>query len=285
MVKLFNQNAEVFVPDGKNGEDALARTTHIGVGAHQDDIELLAFHGILECMKTPGKWFTSVTCTDGAGSPRSGRYAAFTNEQMQEIRWQEQRTAAIIGRYSAAVQLKHSSSTVRTPNSPALLDDLRKLLSLTKPSIVYTHNLADKHDTHLGVVLNLITALRELPEKQRPTKVYGVEIWRNLDWMPDKAKVLLDVTGADHTAAALLGAFDSQIAGGKRYDLATMGRWRANATYLDSYGVDKTEMTAFAMDLTPLVADTSLDIVDYTTGYINQFKDDVTNKLRKQIKQ
>jgi len=35
---------------------------------------------------------------------------------------------------------------------------------------------------------------------------------------------------------ALLGVFESQIAGGKRYDLALMGRRRANATYFESHG-------------------------------------------------
>ncbi len=283
-MKFSNQNAEVFIPDGKNEEEALTRTTHMGFGAHQDDIEILAFHGILESLNTPGKWFGSVTCTDGAGSPRTGRYAALTNEQMQEIRWQEQRNAAIVGRYSAAVQLKHASSVIRTPGNPALLNDFRNILSLAKPSVVYTHNLADKHDTHLGVVLNLIAALREMPDKQKPSKVYGVEIWRSLDWMPDKAKVLLDVGGADHTAAALLGVYDSQIAGGKRYDLATMGRWRANATYLDGYVVDTTQLMAYAMDLTPLIMDKTMDIVDYAAGYINTFKDDVAERLRKQLK-
>lgn len=283
-MKLHNSNSEIFVPDGKVAEDALSRTTHMGFGAHQDDIEILAFHGIMECLNTAGKWFTSVTCTDGAGSPRTGHYAVYSNEQMQEIRWQEQRNAALVGRYSAAVQLKHTSSTVRSPENTALLEDFRKILSLAKPSVIYTHNLADKHDTHIGVVLNLIAALRELPANQQPAKVYGVEIWRNLDWMPDKTKVLLDVTGADHTAAALLGVYDSQIAGGKRYDLATMGRWRANATYLDSYGVDKAQLIAFAMDLTPLITDNTLDITDYASGFIATFKDDVVDRLRKQIK-
>lgn len=282
-MNLHNSNAEVFVPDGKTTEDALSQTTHMGFGAHQDDIEILGFHGILECMKTPGKWFTGVTCTDGSGSPRTGRYASFTNEQMQEVRWQEQRNASLVGRFAAVVQLKHASSAVKAPQNTSVLEDFRTILSLAKPSVVYTHNLADKHDTHLGVVLKLITVLRELSAARRPKKVYGVEIWRNLDWMLDKERVILDVSGADHTAAALLGVYDSQIAGGKRYDLATMGRWRANATYFDGYGVDTAPMTSFAMDLTPLIENNTLDIVDYATEYIAKFKDDVTNRLRKHI--
>jgi len=284
-MKLHNSNAEIFVPDGATTENALSRTTHMGFGAHQDDIEILGFHGILKCMNTPGNWFTAVTCTDGAGSPRTGRYATYSNEQMQEVRWQEQRNAAMIGRFSAAVQLKHPSSEIRAPGNTSVPDDFRKILSQANPTVIYTHNLADKHDTHLGVVLKLITVLRELPSDKRPEKVYGVEIWRGLDWMPDDAKIILDVSGADHTAAALLGAYDSQIAGGKRYDLATMGRWRANTTYFDGYSVDKVQLTSFAMDLSPLIIKSTLDIVDYTAEYINKFRNDVINRLHKQIAQ
>ena len=284
-MKLHNSNAEIFVPDGVTTENALSRSTHMGFGAHQDDIEILGFHGILKCMNTPGNWFTAVTCTDGAGSPRTGRYATYSNEQMQEVRWQEQRNAAMIGRFSAAVQLKHPSSEIRAPGNTSVPDDFRKILSQANPTVIYTHNLADKHDTHLGVVLKLITALRELPHEKRPKKVYGVEIWRGLDWMPDDAKIILDVSGADHTAAALLGAYDSQIAGGKRYDLATMGRWRANTTYFDGYSVDKVQLTSFAMDLSPLIMKSTLDIVDYAAEYINKFRNDVIDRLHKQIVQ
>ncbi|MDD4871955.1 MAG: PIG-L family deacetylase [Kiritimatiellae bacterium] len=284
-MKFNNSNAEVYVPDGLFDESALKRTTHIGFGAHQDDLEILAFHGILECLNTPGKWFTGVTCTDGAGSPRIGRYANFTNEQMQETRWQEQRHAASIGRYSSVIQLKYASSAIKDPKNRTVPDDFRTILSFAKPTVIYTHNLTDKHDTHVGVVLKLISMLRELSPEKRPEKVYGVEIWRDLDWMPDKAKVVLDVSGADHTAAALLGVYDSQIAGGKRYDLATMGRWRANATYFESHGVDTTQMTSFAMDLTPLITNKDLDIVDYATDFVSKFKDDVVSRLRKHITQ
>ncbi len=80
--------------------------------------------------------------------------------------------------------------------------------------------------------------MRELPRGQRPKKVWGCEVWRNLDWLADDDKVLMDVSGHEHLAAALNGMFDSQIPGGKRYDLATLGRRRANATFLESHATD-----------------------------------------------
>ncbi|MFP4541109.1 MAG: hypothetical protein ACLFR7_05730, partial [Opitutales bacterium] len=77
-----------------------------------------------------------------------------------------------------------------------------------------------------------------LPPEERPERVLGCEVWRGLDWMPDDEKVPLDVSGNLELAQQLNGVFDSQIVGGKRYDLATIGRRRANATFLESHHAD-----------------------------------------------
>jgi hypothetical protein len=113
--------------------------------------------------------------------------------------------------------------------------------------------------------------------------VWGCEVWRNLDWLPDADKVLMDVSGRDNLAAALNGVFDSQIAGGKRYDLATIGRRASNATFFESHATDKTTQLNFGMDLTPLVADESRDVVDYVCGFIEKFQADVRGKLSKRL--
>jgi len=74
---------------------------------------------------------------------------------------------------------------------------------------------------------------------------------------------------------------DSQISGGKRYDLATLGRWRANATYLQSHEVDQAQHSIFAMDLTPLVQNDKLDPVEYVVGYIDKLRKEVKGRLDK----
>jgi LmbE family N-acetylglucosaminyl deacetylase len=200
---------------------------------------------------------------------------------MKEIRWEEQRQAAARGKYSAMVQLKHPSSAIKDPANSALTDELESLLLAASPSVVYTHNLADKHDTHIAVAAAAIRAIRRLPAGRRPERVYGVEIWRALDWLPDDMKVLLDLSGAEETALALIGAFESQIAGGKRYDLATLGRWRANATYFESHGTDTATLVAYAMNLSPLVKDSDLDPRTLPLTAIDTFKRDVSMKLAK----
>ncbi len=82
-------------------------------------------------------------------------------------------------------------------------------------------------------------------------------------------------------AAALLGVYDSQISGGKRYDIGTMGRRRANATYYASHGVDTSTYLIYAMDLTPLIKDPKLSIELYIRGYIERFCDDVLERIGK----
>ena len=181
------------------------------------------------------------------------------------------------------IQLDYPSSAVRDPHGTALRDDLIEVLRATRPRVVYTHNPADKHDTHVGVAVAVIQAMRALPAEQRPEAVYGCEGWRNLDWMPDAEKVVHDVGLHDNLAAALSGVFDSQIIGGKRYDLGVMGRRRANATFFESHAADRAEAVAFAMDLAPLVRDESLDIADYVNGLIGRFRDEVIAKLRHRL--
>src|SRR4051812_7596450 len=93
-------DADVFVSDGSPPEHALGRTTHLCIAAHQDDIEIMAYAGIAECHERADKHFTGVVITNGAGSSRTGRYAAFTDAGMQAARREEQRRAATLGGYN-----------------------------------------------------------------------------------------------------------------------------------------------------------------------------------------
>jgi len=283
MMKLNNGNAGLFIPDGMEENEALKRITHLGIGAHQDDLEFMAFHGILACYDNPKLWFGGVTCTNGSGSARTGEFASFTDEEMQVVRRKEQNTAAEIGQYAAMFQLDYPSRDIKDPSGGKLESDLIAILEATRPEVVYTHNLADKHDSHIAVVAATIRAMRSLPAVSRPRRVLGCEVWRGLDWMMDNEKVALDVGGNLALAEQLNSVFASQIAGGKRYDLATIGRRRANATFFDSHSVDQSDEVWYAMELTPLIENVSLDPVAYVRGYIDRFAVDVQAKLQKQF--
>lgn len=280
-MKFNLESAEIFVPDGLAETPALARTTHLAIAAHQDDIEIMAAAPILDCFQQPAAWFTGVVVTDGRGSPRDDLYKNYDDEEMRRVRFKEQRKAALIGEYAAQIMLDYPSRIVKDGANLKPVEDLAALLKTTRPQFVFTHNLADKHETHVAVALRVIAAIRSLPAAERPQQLLGCEVWRNLDWLMDSDKVAQDLTRHENLQAALLGVFDSQICGGKRYDLAAMGRRRANATFFESHGVDHTLGLAYAMDLTPLIGAENVDPAAYVQDYIQRFSDDVSGRLRR----
>src|SRR5690606_12901470 len=180
--------------------------------------------------------------------------------------------------YSVQVLLDHSSKAVKLADR-AVIEDLKRVLEATQPKVVYTHSLADKHDTHVAVALRVVQAFRELPTDQQPARVLGCEVWRDLDWLSDAQKVEMKLSGQEHLQQALIGVFDSQIAGGKRYDRAAMGRRRAHATFGQTHAVDDTGGRVYAMDLTPLVTDRHLEPARYCLGLIDGFRAEVEQRI------
>jgi hypothetical protein len=148
-----------------------------------------------------------------------------------------------------------------------------------RPEIVYIHNFADKHDTHVATALRAMQALRQLPFGMRPRQVVALEMWRGLDWVCDDEKLVLPADTHGNVAAALIGVHDSQVAGGKRYDLAIAGRRLANATFHASHAVDTMISAAYGIDMTPLME--GGDISDYMQGYIDRFAVEVQNRLKR----
>jgi LmbE family N-acetylglucosaminyl deacetylase len=279
MMKFHLDTAEVYIPDNAPVKEALARTTHLCIAAHQDDIEIMSAQPIIECFQQEDKWFTGVVVTDGRGSPRDGIYEKYGDDEMRLVRFKEQRKAAYVGEFAAQVMLDMPSKIIKDVSRNEPVEDLVALLQATKPQVVFTHNLADKHDTHVAVALRVIEALRKLDQAERPERVVGCEVWRALDWMVDPDKVLMNVSDHENLQFALLGVFDSQIAGGKRYDLASMGRRRANATYFESHGVDATTGLSYAMDMTPLMNDAGKNPAEFTQEFIQRFAQDVNARI------
>ena len=272
-----------YIPDGTDEKKALSRTTHLAISAHQDDIEFMAYAPIAECFGKKDKWFGAIVVTDGAGSPRSGLYADYTDNEMKAVRVVEQKKAAFVGEYGFLAMLGHPSKEVKDAGNAKIVEEIADLIRKAKPKYLYTHNLADKHETHVATALKVIAALRTLSPEERPEKVYGCEVWRDLDWLCDDEKVYLDCGAHPNLMRCLSAVFDSQIVGGKRYDLAAEGRRLANATFSASHACDTYSALNYAMDLTSLM-DQSVDIADYIAGYIDRFKVNVKETIGRFMK-
>jgi LmbE family N-acetylglucosaminyl deacetylase len=276
-MELSQPSARLFVPDGTAPAAALTRTTNLGIGAHPDDLEIMAWHGIGRCFADDSRWFSGVVVSDGGGGPRAGRFAAMQQAELSGLRHSEQRQAAAHGRYASLAWLGFPSDTVRR-RSEALQDDLLKLLRATRPATVYTHSLADAHDTHLAVALHAIEAMRKLEPDERPTAVYGCEVWGSLDWLPPGGRVALDVSAHETLGGELIALHRSQCAG-KSYPEATSGRKRYNATFGHANELDQASAIELAMDLTSLIHDPSVDPRTHVLGLVERFSSQLRQRL------
>ncbi|MDD2522239.1 MAG: PIG-L family deacetylase [Anaerolineaceae bacterium] len=279
---MFTQsNSEVYIPDGSDPTKALGRTTHLCIAAHQDDIEIMAIDGILRAYERSDAHFTGCVVTDGHGSPRAGKFADVSDDEMARIRVEEQKEAARIGKYSAQVFLGYPSVEVKKVENRGLKEDLKNLVRQTRPQVLFTHNLADKHNTHVGVLLRVLEALRELEPEELPEKLIGCEVWRNLDWLPDEQKVVMDVSTHRDLQAELVDVFVSQVQGGKNYTDAVLGRRAANATFFASHATDQATALTFGMDMTPLMLDKKLEPFEFVKTFIGEFQADVAGMIER----
>ena len=147
--------------------------------------------------------------------------------------------------------------------------------------MVYTHNLADKHDTHVSVALATIDACRALPRPTRPRPPPRRRGLARPDWLTGDDKVALDVSARESLSAALIGVFDSQITGGKRYDLAVAGLRRAHATLDESHHLDASAALAFYMDLDAARDRHGAGSLAFAQERVERFATDVKDRIRR----
>lgn len=272
LVEFAQPDAEIFVPDGRAEDEALGRITHLCIGAHPDDAELMAYRGIRAGQGRDGPRFGAVTCTDGAGAARTDDDETIADaDALRRTRRDEQRAAARRGRYSAAIQLGHASDAVRADVTPELVQDLARILDATRPRVVYTHSPTDIHPTHVGVCVAAIEAIRTLPQAARPAEVLGCEVWGSLDWLSQPALKVLDLGDDAASWSALIQVFVSQTRL-RPYHEGALGRSRANAVFRDADAAGGNERHWLAMDLTPLAQDDSLGLEDLVRERIAGFE-------------
>lgn len=267
--------SQIYFDEGqfKDLQESLQKSTHLGVGAHPDDLEVMAHHGIIECLNSETKHFFGVTCTTGSGSHKSGPFADMSDEEFVGQRVSEQMKSAKLGKMAGCLLLGFESAEIKSSLNQKMVDQLSEILEFGQPEIIYTHNPFDKHKTHVGVTLHLVKALQKINFK--PKHFFGCEVWRGLDWVEDGQKKILEIKDSE-LVKSLVGCHHSQLVD-KDYGEATIGRMKSNATFFDSSKGDDVKLQLFAIDLLPLL--NGLDIQTFTNQYLDGFSRDVRKNL------
>jgi hypothetical protein len=110
--------------------------------------------------------------------------------------------------------------------------DLTRILLAAKPEYVYLHNLADKHDTHVSVTLRALRLCARCRRKRPAAPRVRLRSVARSRLADGRRQADAAGFGAQQHRRVAGGVFDSQVTGGKRYDLATAGRRLACARTL-----------------------------------------------------
>jgi len=204
-----------------------------------------------------------------------------SDQNLVQVRVQEQIQASQTGNYNALVMLGHSSKRVRRPASQLPLNDLIQILELTHPHTIYTHNPADRHPTHVGAFQLALESIRHLNANEQPTQFYGAEFWGSLDWVDPHQRISFDCSQDQDLQDKLLRVFSSQNAA-KDYPQGLLGRRKANATLLNSHQADQHEAVVYALDLLPLLDNPDLQPGTYLAPLLDEFKSSVISRLKKE---
>lgn len=274
-LRLSKTGAELIIPapnpasqDVQAALLALKQTTHLAIGAHPDDNEIMAYSGIAECYRSSYR-FVGVVITDGAGGTKEGPYAGMSDQELASVRVQELKKAAVLGDFLALFYFNYTSAELKSTRRADVTQDLVRILDAVRPRVVYVHNLFDEHDTHVAAVLRSIEALRELRHVHTPDVVYGCQVSGSLDWFPEKVR--LDVSKHPAIARQILHIFESQSENNRSYPWATLCRREADAIF-DRQNKQGPRAIWYAMNLTMLVTDPSIQLGEFIGQKIDEFR-------------
>lgn len=271
------KRGSIYLPKNRNNKPV----KYLCICAHQDDNEIMAMDGVLKGIRSGNHSFALVVTADGGGSARTGEFKDYTDEMMKAVRIKEQQEASEIGRYHSLYLLNYPSKDIKDKNNRDIVEEYKNIIKELKPEVIYTHSVLDKHPTHLGVAVKVIEAIRELDKEYQPKVFYGCEVWRGLDWINDDKKIGFDLSRNVKLQKKILDVFKSQIAGGKEYTKASLGRRYANATYFQSHSVDTYKLVNYGIDMRPLIKDRNLSIKEFALSYVDDLRNEISNELGK----
>ncbi len=258
-----------------------ANTTNLlAISAHQDDIEIMAMDGILRAYGSKKYAFYAAVVGDGANCLKAGKYSEVSDKEMIEARNQEQLRASQIGEYSKLYFLKHAHSEIEQEENESIIKELQKLILEVKPEIVYTHNIFDKNPHHVKITQLVIDAINGLNIDDRPRLLYGCEIFRSLDWLPDKYKITFDLSDNKELQQRLVNVYDTRVEQSRNYTKAVMGRKLANAAFVSSNcATDEDKMYWYGINLTPVIQK-NISLNEYCIKILNDFNRELLTNIK-----
>ena len=273
------KRGSIYLPKKRNNKPV----KYLCICAHQDDNEIMAMDGVLKGIRSRNYSFALVVTAEGGGSARTGEFKDYTDEMMKAVRIKEQQEASEIGRYHSLYLLNYPSKDIKDKNNKDIVEEYKAIIKELRPEVIYTHSVLDKHHTHLGVAVKVIEAIRELDKEYQPKVFYGCEVWRGLDWISDERKIGFDLSKNVKFQKKILDVFKSQIAGGKEYTKASLGRRYANATYFQSHSVDTYKLVNYGIDMMPLIKDKDLSIQAFALSFVDDLRNEISNELDRLI--
>jgi len=254
-------------------------TNLLAIASHHDDIEIMAMDGILKAYGSKKYAFYGCVVGDGSTCNKSGKYAELNDKDMMEVRNQEQIRASEIGEYSKLYLLKHTPNEIVDAENKSIIKDIKKIIEEVKPDVIYTHNVFDKNPSHRALTLKVIDAIMDMPEELRPRLLYGCEVFRGLDWLPDRYKVTFDLSENKELQNRLIGVYDSRAEGFKDYTKAVMGRKLSNAT-LEYNAASETEdkLIWYGINLTSVIQK-NIPIKEFCVKVLGDFNKELLDGL------
>jgi LmbE family N-acetylglucosaminyl deacetylase len=271
------QDHDYFSPKSLDLVSALGQSRIVGIGAHSDDLDFMCLSAIEKGRTADGQsTFFGMILSNGSGSKRGKAFESFSDSDFIELRRREQRESAGISGFTGVLQFSYPSAQVKRKSFAKLQTEVAALLAAAPVEAVFTHSPFDRHDTHRAVCFHVLSAIQSLPRARRPKKVIGCEVWRSLDWLPEKYRKIFPICTTEPQMRRLFSVYQSQILGAKNYVDAVIGRKRSHATFSESHERDAADFCEIGVDLSP---------VALGKRSLNQFCDEVLQEFQKEIRQ
>lgn len=218
---------------------ALEDVTHLVFASHADDDVLLGAQGISDTYRVDDKNMGVIVVSADPGTGRPTGHEDKSNEEMIDIRWNEQMNASNVAEYALSVQLGYLKKKIKgmedgkPEETHDIIASLSTILQHTpKLENLYLHSIFDAHDTHIAIDMFSLQAAFEAVQGSHISEecnIYGVEVSTGIALLPPEDRVLLPVNNMDLVTQVLLN-YETEL-DKRAYHLALFGRAIANDTF------------------------------------------------------